>query len=102
MSIAGRRKFFFKELEINSDGIFQSEPDIVFPFSPTHIIISNDSTKKDLYFSFNGNDIDGVLFANDSPITFDGLVESKIWFYKVDRVQGGENKAPIRMWAWRL
>lgn len=99
--VAGNGTWFFKELNVNIEGSFNAEPDITFPFSATHLILLNESSTKDLYFSFDGVSIHGRLGANETPITFDGIFISKIHFYKKDVATGGENKLPVRLWAWR-
>lgn len=98
-TVAGKRTFFYSKISVGAqaDGAFPSQAQIKIPFQATHVIISNDSDKTDVTFSFNRPNIDGELLKKEQPITFDGLSIGKIWFFKT---LGGEN-AQVRVWAWR-
>jgi len=94
----GTRKIFYKRLAVVPLD-FPSKAQIILPFQATHIVISNESNKRATLFSFNGTALDGELFKKESPITFDGISEGKMWFKR----DGKENDQPgeVRVWAWR-
>lgn len=91
----GRRRFFFEELEITSPN-FSEKENVNFGFEATRIIISND-TKNKVEFSFlkDGNQLDGILYEKDGPISFEGCGEGRAWFRCVT---GKPTK--VRIWAW--
>lgn len=94
------RNFFFDDFLISQDfdvNGFNSTADIVFPFTPTSIMISNESNTKTLFWSFNGVNRDGFLFKNETPITFDGGTWSKLHLAK----ESGGSDIIVRIWAWR-
>lgn len=95
------RNFFFDSVKVphifTEDQPFNSTPTIVLPFTPTSLIITNDSTNKILYFSFNGRDIDGFLNPKETPITFDGGTWAKLYLSK----SSGGLPITARIWAWR-
>src|SRR5690348_4677726 len=92
-----RRNFFYKRISVGPTA-FTNKPQIEIPFTATHIIISNDSTNNDVGFSFLKPALDGELFKNNAPITFDGVSVTKVWFMKL---ANGQNPS-VRIWAWRL
>ncbi len=99
--ILSGRNFFFTNIDVNREFEtlgFTRTPDIVFPSTVTHVMISNESNEKTLYFSFNGSDTDGILFRKETPISFDGLAISRLHFA---REQGGGVPIKIRVWGWR-
>lgn len=75
---------------------FPSEAQIKLPFLASKLIIANDSSMETVIFSFNGSTVHGDLFDSDSPIVFEDLNVSKIWFRRA-----GAKDADIRVWAWR-
>jgi hypothetical protein len=94
------RNFYFDIVDVsrNFDTLgFDNKPSIQFPFTPTSIMISNESNLETLYFSFNGKDLDGILFNKETPITFDSGSWSKIYFAK----SGNDGPISVRVWAWR-
>lgn len=94
------RNFFFKVIDVSRDFDalgFNSTPTITFPFTPTSIMISNQSNLKTLYWSFNGVDVDGFLEGKETPITFDHGSWSKVHFAK----EAGGTSIKVRVWAWR-
>lgn len=98
-TISGRN-FIFKDLEISRDFElleFNKTPDIIFPFTPTSLMISNESNLKTIFWSFNSIDVDGFLFKKETPITFDNGTWAKIHFAK----ETGGEPILIRVWAWR-
>lgn len=95
------RNRLYARFNLAQIGLFSSKAQVEIPFTATHIIIANDSKKNDMTFSFNGRDIDGELFLKETPITFDGCANNKIWFFRngtpAETIDSG-----IRIWAWRL
>lgn len=91
MSTSGRN-FFYKNVQI-TDIAFPSTPQIKLPFMASKVIISNDSDLQ-VDFSFLKPNLDGELFCEDGPITFDCLGEGRLWFKS-------PGTAGVRVWAWR-
>lgn len=100
MPITGRNNFFFDIVDVNrnfdTQGFDKTSP-IIFPFTPTSIMISNESNEKTLYFSFNGVDVNGILFEKETPITFDGGSWTKLFLAREDATV----PIKVRVWAWR-
>ena len=89
-----KRKFFYEKISV-SDSSFPSTPQVHFPFTAHHIILStNNEEGIGLFFSFNGIDIDGELNCSDGPLVFDGMEENRIWL-KSSAVVG------VKIWGWR-
>ena len=99
--IKTRRNRLYQKFNLEEIGSFPSRAQVEIPFTATHIIITNDSKKTNVTFSFNGVDIDGELFKKETPITFDGCANNKIWFFR-DGISADTIKSQIRVWAWRL
>jgi hypothetical protein len=94
------RNFYFNLIDVsrNYDSLgFNKKPDIILPFTPTSLMISNESNDKTLYFSFNGSSLDGILFKKETPITFDHGAWTKLHFAK----EAGDPPIKVRVWAWR-
>lgn len=94
------RNFFFDTFDVNQDFDilgFNKQPDVTFPFTPTSIMISNESNLKTLFWSFNSVDVDGFLFKKETPITFDQGTWSKLHLAK----ESGGETILVRIWAWR-
>ncbi len=94
------RNFCFKTITVSRDfdvDGFNPAADIVFPFTPTSVMISNESNVSKLHWSFNGVDEDGFLFKNETPITFDNGTWSKLHLAK----ETGGSDITVRVWAWR-
>ena len=102
-STARTRNFHFELFDVldpfDSNAPFSVSKEIILPFSATHLIITNQANEKALFWSFNKNDIDGILIKNETPITFDGINVGKIYF---NREAGGNQGSEVRLWAWRL
>lgn len=95
----GQRTFFYKKISVGAqaNGVFPSNAQIKFPFQATHVIITNDSDKTNLTFSFNRPDVDGELLKKEQPVTFDGISAGKVWFFK----EADKENVQVRVWAWR-
>lgn len=98
-TVTSGRNFFFDVIDVNQDFDVDgfSPIAIIFPFTPTSIMISNESNAKTLFFSFNGIDVDGILFKSETPISFDHGSWSKLHLAK----ETGGGPIQVRVWAWR-
>jgi len=99
--IQSRRNRLYARFNLSQIGSFLTKAQVEIPFTATHIIISNDSKKTNATFSFNGVAIDGELFKKETPITFDGCADNRIWFFR-DGIASDTDDSQIRVWAWRL
>lgn len=90
MSINGRNKFFKGDTLSNTD--FNEIATHRWEFRATGLLIAIDSGGP-LSFSYNGKDLDGVLFITDKWIAFDNHDESKIWLK-------AQSPCVYRIWAW--
>ena len=93
----GTRTFHYERQDIVVLN-FPSDAQFKFPFLATRVMIAarNLKAQEIISFSYNGVDLDGEIFPDDTPIAFDGLQQGKLWFKS-----NLQQNAQIRMWAWR-
>lgn len=82
----------FQELVISSSSFPQTNS-IKFPFVASKILILNDSLKE-IYYSFNGCDIDGQMKWDEFSHTLTEVTVGRIWF------KTPTPDANIRVFAW--
>ncbi len=92
--MAVKRDHFYSKLTF-TNLTFNKTPDFQLGFGANHLLIVNDSSQNDISFSFNGEDLDGELFKNNS-ITFDWKQVNRIWFLTSSATPDTE----LRIWAW--
>jgi len=98
-----RNNFYYTRIIIN-DASYSKEPSILFPFTPTHMIISR---RPDCFDSQilqwavrcprQGDEVDGELFMDDGPLALDGGNWTSLWLKGEFLSQPME----VRVWAWR-
>lgn len=72
---------------------FPSGHHVKFPWVASKILIMNDSLKE-IYYSFNGKDIDGKLEWDDYKHMLSEVTVGRIWF------KTASPDANIRIYAW--
>jgi len=63
-----------------SNADFERSPTIEFPYVMARLLLIRDSFEGDVYFSYNGRDIDGKLTWEDESLDIGEAEVSKIWF----------------------
>ena len=85
------RNKFFKEIEITNTS-FEKGETCFFDFRATGLIIACDGAGP-IRFSYNGKDLDGIIYSTDKWVAFDYHDESKLWL-------AADVTTKVRVWAW--
>lgn len=96
---AGPSFDFYKQITV-SNSTFNTQPDMIIPFSTYGIIILLETGSASVSVSFNGTDVHEVLNTSLTPafntVTYLNRVNSLVWFKS-----SGSVTVSLRAWAIR-